>query len=67
MQDLEIAFAGAVIGLLERRARTDQALCAFLRQPHQQYPVDPQLETAADYLNRYLPSLSPQSPSAWNT
>ena len=52
MQDLEIAFACAAVGLLERRAATDPLLRQYLC-----YCCDRQLETAITYLERYLPSL----------
>ena len=57
MQDLEIAFASAAVGLLERRAATDQSLKQCLCAPQPEYRCDRQLETAITYLERYLPTL----------
>ena len=59
MQDIEIAFARAAVGLLERRAREDSALRSFVRDPTLGYQGDRQLGTAAEYLTRYLPTLDP--------
>ena len=60
MQDPEIALACAAIGLLERRAREDDELCAFLQNQEVQYEGDRQLDTALVYLKRYLPTLAPR-------
>ena len=57
MQDIEIAFACAAVGLLERRAATDLQLRQYLCSPQPEYRCDRQLETAITYLERYLPSL----------
>ena len=57
MQDLEIACASAAVGLLERRAATDQSLKQYLCAAQPEYRCDRQLETAITYLERYLPSL----------
>ena len=54
MQDPEIAFACAALGLLERRAAEEDDLCAFLQQRNK---GDRQLDTALTYLERYLPTL----------
>ena len=59
MQDLEIAFACAALGLLERRAAEEEDLCAFLQQRNIDYEGDRQLDTALTYLERYLPTLEP--------
>ena len=67
MQDIEIAFARAAVGLLERRAREDLALRAFIRDPTLEYQGDPQFDTAVEYLVRYLPTLTPQSSNVCDT
>ena len=59
MQDPEIAFACAALGLLERRAAEEDDLCAFLQQRNIDYDGDRQLDTALTYLERYLPTLEP--------
>ena len=59
MQDPEIAFACAALGLLERRAAEEEDLCAFLQQRNIDYEGDRQLDTALTYLERYLPTLEP--------
>ena len=59
MQDPEIAFVCAALGLLERRAAEEDDLCAFLQQRNVDYEGDRQLDTALTYLERYLPTLEP--------
>ena len=57
MQDPEIALACAAIGLLERRGKEDEELCAFLQQKDSTFEGDRQYDTAIVYLKRYLPTL----------
>ena len=57
MQDPEIALACAAIGLLERRGKEDEELCAFLQQKGSVFEGDRQYDTALVYLRRYLPTL----------
>ena len=57
MQDPEIALACAAIGLLERRGKEDEELCAFLQQKDTGFEGDRQYDTALVYLGRYLPTL----------
>ena len=57
MQDPEIALACAAIGLLERRGKEDDELCAFLQQKDTNFEGDRQFDTAIVYLKRYLPTL----------
>ena len=52
-----IALACAAIGLLERRCKKDDELCAFLQQRDSTYEGDRQFDTALVYLKRYLPTL----------
>ena len=59
MQDPGIALASAAIGLLERRAKEDDELCAFLQNQDVHCEGDRQLDTALVYLKRYLPTLAP--------
>ena len=56
MQDPEIAIACAALGLLERRGKEDEELCAFLQQDTS-FEGDRQYDTALIYLKRYLPTL----------
>ena len=56
MQDPEIAIACAALGLLERRRKEDEELCAFL-QEDTNFEGDRQYDTALIYLKRYLPTL----------
>ena len=49
--------ACAALGLLERRGREDEELCAFLQQQDTHVEGDRQFDTALVYLKRYLPSL----------
>ena len=58
MQDPEIALACAAIGLLERRGKEDDELCAFLQQKDTNFEGDRQLDTAIVYLKRYLPTFT---------
>ena len=55
MQDSEIAIACAALGLLERRRKQDNELCAFLQDTN--FEGDRQYDTALIYLKRYLPTL----------
>ena len=57
MQDPEIAIACAALGLLERRGKEDEELCAFLQQQDTSFEGDRQYDTALIYLKRYLPTL----------
>ena len=57
MQDPEIAIACAALGLLERRGKEDEELCAFLQQQDTNFEGDRQYDTALIYLKRYLPTL----------
>ena len=59
MQDPEIAFACSALGLLGGRAREDDELCAYLQRQNIDYQQDRQLDTALEYLERYLPTLEP--------
>ena len=56
MQDPEIVIACAALGLLERRRKEDEELCAFLQQQDTSFEGDRQFDTALIYLKRYLPT-----------